>query len=162
MGGSGGNAAGCNYGGAWHKVGESYSAGDGCNSCTCQPDGTSACTLMECLSCVYAGTTYKAGDTFSALDGCNKCECSNQGVSCTDLDCPCDPAKEWWRSYVAKSPDECAVIDYVCQKNTTGFSNACGCGCEQDESCPQYIDCMPPAPNCEADHEKCPFSMLAM
>lgn len=155
-------ACGCMWEGAWHPVGESYPAGDGCNTCVCQADGTSACTLMACAVCVYAGVTYHPGDTFPALDGCNTCTCTDWGVSCSEMACPCDPDKEWWRSYVALSPEKCAVIDYECVANTTAFSNACGCGCEQDESCPPYIDCMPPAPNCESDKEKCPFSQVAM
>jgi len=152
----------CSWQGSWYYAGDTYPAGDGCNTCTCMAGGASACTEMACSGCVYAGQHYKPGEGFPALDGCNKCECTDQGVSCTDMACACDPAKEWWRNYVAHSPEECSVIDYVCPPNTFGFSNACGCGCEQDSSCPEYISCMPPAPNCEADKAKCPFSGVAL
>lgn len=153
---------GCMWDGTLHPVGESYPAGDGCNNCVCQPDGTSACTLIACLTCAYAGVFYHPGDTFPALDGCNNCTCTDLGVSCTEIACPCDPDKEWWRSYIGLSPEKCAAIDYECVGNTTAFSNTCGCGCEQAESCPEYINCMPPAPNCAADMEKCPLSKVAM
>ena len=35
------------------------------------------------------------------------------------------------------------MIYFVCPENTSYFSNACGCGCEQSQSCPQWINCMP-------------------
>src|SRR5438132_1048756 len=67
--------------------------------------------------------------------------------SCTKKACQCDPTAEaHQRVYVGKSPSECAVIDFTCTGNTTMFSNACGCGCEQDPSCPDWFDCQP-SPN---------------
>ena len=84
--------------------------------------------------------------SFPSLDGCNTCTCGPDGaVSCTEIACACDPAKEWWRHYVALDPASCAAIDYACPPNTTMFSNACGCGCEEDASCPPFFDCEPPA-----------------
>ena len=152
----------CDYGGQLHKPGESYPATDGCNQCTCQADGQSICTKLACaVTCTYAGQTYTIGQQFPALDGCNTCTCTDQGVSCTEKLCPCNPDAEWWRNYVAKDPQQCMLIDYMCVENTKPFSNSCGCGCEQDASCPQYIDCMPPAPNCDELKKKCPYSGVA-
>lgn len=31
--------------------------------------------------------------------------------------------------YVSKDPEECKLIDFACEENEKGFSNACGCGC---------------------------------
>ncbi len=153
---------GCDFNGAHYEPGESFPAGDGCNSCMCQSDGSIACTKAFCAPvCTYAGKDYQLGETFAAIDGCNKCTCTDQGVSCTEMACACDASKEWWRDYVGKSPQECMTIKYACPMNTTPFSNACGCGCEQDASCPQSIDCMPPAPNCDALQKKCPYSGVA-
>jgi hypothetical protein len=154
---------GCLYNGEWHPYGSSFPAGDGCNSCMCDSTGQVACTGAYCpVTCTYAGTKYKLGESFPALDGCNKCTCTDQGTSCTDMACPCDPSKEWWRDYVSMSPQQCMVIDYACPVNTTGFQNNCGCGCEQDPSCPEYFDCMPPAPcDPKALQEKCPYSGIA-
>lgn len=155
-------ASTCEYGGKTYQEGETFPANDGCNSCTCGAGGTVMCTTALCAAtCMYAGTQYPVGASFAALDGCNKCTCTDQGVSCTELACPCDAAKEWWRNYVGKSPAECATIKYACPANTTAFANACGCGCEQDASCPQTIDCMPPAPDCDKWKAKCPYSGVA-
>ena len=47
-----------------------------------------------------------------------------------------------WRPgvhYVARSPIECAAVDFGCAEGETLFSNACGCGCvggETDPVCP--------------------------
>ena len=154
---------GCDYNGKLYQPGESYPATDGCNTCTCQMDGQSICTKLACaVTCTYAGKTYTMGEQFPALDGCNTCTCTDQGISCTEMLCACNPDTEWWREYVAKDPQKCMVIDYMCVENTKSFSNSCGCGCEQDASCPQYIDCMPPAPDCDAMKKKCPFSGVAL
>ncbi len=153
----------CSHGGKIYQPGQSFPAGDGCNDCTCQDDGLTVCTQLACAStCTYAGKVYKEGETFPALDGCNKCTCSSGLASCTEINCPCDPGQEWYRDYVSKSPKECATISYACPENTTAFSNACGCGCEQDPSCPQWFDCMPPAGcNVPQIKKQCPYSGIA-
>jgi hypothetical protein len=151
---------GCEYAGNHYDPGDSFLATDGCNQCSCQDDGTVLCTETDCvaLECVYAGTEYPLGASFPALDGCNTCSCTDAGVICTKQACTCDPAQEWWRFYVAFSPAECAVIDYACPPNTIGFQNECGCGCEQDASCPKIIDCKGPT-DCNELVDKCPYSM---
>jgi hypothetical protein len=88
--------------------------------------------------------------------------CEHAGV---DGGGACNPSVEYWRKYVGTSPNSCAVIDFACAANTTGFSNACGCGCEQSTNCPEYIDCMPgptPNPQCsDAFKAQCPYSVIA-
>ncbi len=154
----------CTYDGKLYEVGESFPASDGCNTCTCDADGSVACTEKGCPSCTYAGVTYPPGASFPALDGCNTCTCGDDGsVGCTKIACLCDPSKEWWRKYVSKDPAQCMLIDYICEPNTTSFGNECGCGCQQDPSCPEYVDCMPPTP-CDIDqiHEDCPYTVIAL
>jgi hypothetical protein len=77
----------------------------------------------------------------------------------------CDPAAEQhMRSYVGTSPAQCAVIDFMCPVNTTYFSNACGCGCEQSPSCPEWFDCMAsPQTQCDIQQiqTQCPYSGIA-
>jgi hypothetical protein len=76
----------------------------------------------------------------------------------------CDPALEPDRQYVGTSPAECSVILFACPVNTNYFGNACGCGCEQDASCPEWVDCMPPAtdPLCTTEgRAKCPYTRVA-
>jgi len=155
---------GCFYNGSMYEPGQGFPAGDGCNGCTCGEDGSVFCTQAYCLTCTYEGQTYAAGASFPALDGCNTCTCYEGGaVGCTTMAClPCDPEAEWYREYVATSASQCALIDYVCPENTTYFGNDCGCGCQQDRSCPEWFDCMDPAV-CDpvAIKQKCPYSGIA-
>jgi hypothetical protein len=153
----------CMYEGKPYPIGSSFPSIDGCNTCTCETPFVVSCTTLACGgTCTYGGQSYAPGENFPALDGCNTCSCNVDGsISCTEINCPCDPAKEWWREYIGKSPDECKTIKYACPEYTTPFSNACGCGCEQDASCPEWFDCMPPAP-CDPDMlKKCPYSGVA-
>jgi hypothetical protein len=78
----------------------------------------------------------------------------------------CEPAAEYNRKYVATNPSTCQLIDYACPPATQGFQNACGCGCEQPGSCPEFVDCAPrvdtrpPDPLC-ADSGACPYTTRA-
>ncbi|HEX7670465.1 MAG TPA: hypothetical protein VF395_12810, partial [Polyangiaceae bacterium] len=79
----------------------------------------------------------------------------------------CNPSAEYYRNYVGHSPGQCAVIDYGCPINTTGFGNPCGCGCEQPRGCPQWVDCMPTNgpvnPYCtDAGRAQCPYTQRAL
>ena len=79
----------------------------------------------------------------------------------------CTPGAEYNRNYVGSSPDQCALIDFICPANTTYFANGCGCGCEQDASCPEFVDCMPgpgtPDPLCGVEGaQRCPYTVRAL
>jgi hypothetical protein len=69
--------------------------------------------------------------------------------------------------YVSTSLEKCALIDYACPSGTTGYSDACGCGCRQPDTCPDYVNCQPtPAPGpmnplCAANGP-CPYSIRAL
>lgn len=155
---------GCTWEGKTYPIGATFKDADGCNSCECQEDGTVGCTLMACGDdCTYGGEVHPFGSAFPSLDGCNTCTCDANGVNCTEMACACDPASEWWREYAAEDPKTCQVIDYACPENTTMFGNDCGCGCEQDPSCPQAFDCQPPK-SCDAEalHAQCPYSDIAL
>lgn len=74
----------------------------------------------------------------------------------------CDHEANVHLHYVGDSPQECQVIDYSCPEYTTGFSNGCGCGCEQPSSCPEFLDCEPGGsvdPLCNS--EECPYTPRA-
>ena len=81
----------------------------------------------------------------------------------------CDAAKEPDRNYVTRDRETCFLIDYVCPESTQHFFNDCGCGCEQDASCPDWVDCMPgvdgwkkPDPLCSSDgRSRCPYTLRA-
>ena len=42
---------GCSYDGQSHQVGDAFPATDGCNSCSCEADGSVGCTEKACDSC---------------------------------------------------------------------------------------------------------------
>lgn len=83
----------CEYDGKTYAVGDSFPAGDGCNSCACTEDGEAACTLIGCGpnepgTCEYDGKTYRVGDSFPSSDGCNDCSCDGDDqVGCTERAC---------------------------------------------------------------------------
>jgi hypothetical protein len=128
------------------------------------PDAGGSC---QTIACTFGGAEYVEGETFPAGDGCNTCTCAAGGqIACTKRFCPplpsCDPKKEWYRKYMTTDTQMCKTIKYTCPPNTGHFSNACGCGCEQDKTCPEWFNCMPPA-GCDekALKEKCPYSGIA-
>lgn len=87
------------------------------------------------------------------------------GTTIYCLDSSCDAEKDYNRRYVAKDQKSCALADFICQPNTTPFTNACGCGCEQDANCPEYVDCEPGSGDQSllcSDLSKCPFTSRAL
>jgi hypothetical protein len=40
----------CEWGGKTYQHGESFPAGDGCNTCYCSDDGEVSCTLRGCVA----------------------------------------------------------------------------------------------------------------
>ena len=109
----GGVCAACNYNGTPHQAGESFPAEDGCNTCTCQENGSVACTLIGCVepeeeSCVAAG-------------------CSNE---------VCFPESEDVINTVCVWKPEYDCLQYSSCGN---FGAASSCGWEQT---PEYIACL--------------------
>jgi hypothetical protein len=106
-------------------------------------------------------------------DSCpSNAECYSMSICCTTIWCAkassaCDPTTEYNRKYLATG-DNCQLVKFTCPANTTVFFNSCGCGCQQDASCPQYVDCMPGPgtsdPLCGATgaDDRCPYSPRAM
>ncbi|MCB9614290.1 MAG: hypothetical protein H6722_17780 [Sandaracinus sp.] len=75
-----------------HAVGDEVVDADHCNVCTCQEDGSFACTDRVCPEtllggCEYDGTTHDYGARFPATDGCNECVCAASGLACTRREC---------------------------------------------------------------------------
>jgi hypothetical protein len=98
--------------------GETLIEDDGCNTCTCQADGSWACTDLDCectpgetrldddgcntctclddstWACTDMACECTPGDTMLADDGCNTCTCQEDGTwACTDLACECTPGE---------------------------------------------------------------------
>jgi hypothetical protein len=109
-----------------------------------------------------AATCPSNGTCYSRAACCTQIWCSHAGAPPQDA-AVCNPSVEYNRSYVGQSPSACSAIKYACPANTVGFSNSCGCGCEQDASCTQYVDCMPgPAtPNPLCSSSLCPYTLRA-
>jgi len=81
----------CTYGKQSFEPGSTFTAADGCNTCSCAEDGAVSCTEAACpepTTCDYAGSLYQVGEMFPATDGCNECACLDDGnVGCTDATC---------------------------------------------------------------------------
>jgi hypothetical protein len=82
-------ACGCRVGDQIYEIGESFPAGDGCNTCQCRADGSVSCTEIRCAEgCLVEGRFYEIGETFPAGDGCNTCTCiADETVACTEIAC---------------------------------------------------------------------------
>uniref|UniRef100_A0A0L8H6G5 VWFC domain-containing protein n=1 Tax=Octopus bimaculoides TaxID=37653 RepID=A0A0L8H6G5_OCTBM len=87
----------CRYNGRTYVFGETFTAEDKCNECSCKRKGAVICTKKPVCSpsiseisvkCHYNGKTYNIGVTFDAADKCNKCTCKAKGnVDCTTNIC---------------------------------------------------------------------------
>lgn len=129
-------------------------------------------------ACCLAMATCAPGDT--EISGPESCPpgatCYENAICCSSVWCAkqpapadaavCDPVTEYGRNYVATSPGQCAVILFACPANTTYFVNACGCGCEQSPTCPEWASCMPGPgtvdPLCTTSGQAlCPYTKIA-
>lgn len=120
-----------------------------------------ACSAPACA----AG--YSHGNSGCPLTTPNPCytadECGG-GMTCLKTSVVCDRAAEYNRRYQYADTTACQTANITCPSNTTVFKNACGCGCEQSATCPQWVDCMPGgtlSPMC-SDSTNCPFTLRAL
>jgi hypothetical protein len=147
-----------------------YSSSICCSTVWCVPiiaqcDAYPACDWGDeelapgngCPPGVYCYQRSMCGSTIACVSGGGAAD-GGSAVSC-------NPDAEPHRYYVGGSPGECAVIDFACPSSTEYFGNDCGCGCEQDSSCPEWIDCMPgpdPNPQCSQEFmDRCPYTQIA-
>jgi len=141
---------GCLVDGNMVAPGASVPAPDGCNTCSCGPDGQLACTKIGCIKdpppaqvCTYDGKTYKVGESVPSGDSCNTCGCTEQGVVCTLIGCPDLPP-----------PPDAAKCEYNGTTYSDGDSfpssdgcNTCSCnagsvGCTKRACLPKPTDCV--------------------
>jgi hypothetical protein len=141
------------------------------------PEGATCHAVTACCSTIWCASIGQC-DAFPVCDPGDQViegDCPPDGscytrtlcgttINCRDVEC--DPDTEYNRQYVAMDPGTCALIDYSCPEYTTHFANDCGCGCEQDASCPRYFNCQPgpdPQPECSEERiARCPFSPIAI
>ncbi|MBT4148627.1 hypothetical protein HOE49_05100 [Candidatus Peregrinibacteria bacterium] len=81
---------------AEYEVGETFDAGDDCNTCACGEDGQISCTADSCepesITCTNDEAEYEVGETFDAGDDCNTCACEGDGqILCTEEVCEPEP-----------------------------------------------------------------------
>lgn len=87
----------CLYEGKYYSPGQGFPASDGCNSCSCSPNGQVACTLMACERSFDTNVCWNAAildrDTqkLSWSSGCGGLKCDKLAVSlCTQSIMPLD------------------------------------------------------------------------
>ncbi len=129
------------------------------------------CSTIRCGSPIATCSAYPScdeGDTQvegeCPPDGaCYTSSLCGSTINCRDTGC--DPESEHNLNYVGMG-DSCALLDFACPEHTNYFHNDCGCGCEQDRSCPAVIDCSPspePNPRCSQEKlERCPYTVIAL
>jgi hypothetical protein len=145
--GSGGGA--CTVDGKTYKSGETFKSPDGCNTCSCLPDGNAACTEMACADPPPVDCSAKGACT-GPMPGVPSTLCadgSTAGPECSDVGGQCG-----WH-----------ITSCVCKEGTVvhqagdNWSDGCNtCSCSQNGSalctqkacaCPPdgtVIDCEPP------------------
>jgi hypothetical protein len=69
----------CFYGGRSYDVGNSFPAQDGCNTCSCEPNGNVACTLLGCDTCDEISSRY--ADALAEAKACDP----EQADQCSEL-----------------------------------------------------------------------------
>lgn len=135
-----------------------YSNSICCSHVWCAPATVQCAAVPVC----DAGDTEITGECPPDLSCYTRTLCGST-INCKRASTDCDPETEYNRNYVADA-EGCKLIKFACQTNTTMFSNACGCGCEQDSTCPEFVDCMPGpgtrSPLCS--NTSCPFTIRAM
>jgi hypothetical protein len=143
-------------------------------------DSTVCCATIRCARAAGQCDAYPSCDpgdreltsSCPPIGGCYSRTLCGTTVWCvkapsTEGGTACNPAVEHDRRYIGTSPQQCQLIDFGCPSNTIYFSNGCGCGCEQNASCPEWVDCMPGANPvnrlCDAqlDPVPCPYTKRA-
>lgn len=96
----GGSGATCEYNGKTYQTGDMFPSSDGCNTCSCNPDGAQrvVCSNRACVdggvdasteTCPYMDLEYPVGEEFCAADKCNSCYCEQgtKNLVCTNRAC---------------------------------------------------------------------------
>lgn len=81
-----GGSAGCVYGAKTYKVGETFKAGDGCNTCTCFEPNTVGCTLVDCPD----DCSGIQSDFVAVIEDAKRCNPALGDDQCRFFELPCD------------------------------------------------------------------------
>ncbi len=135
----------CEYFGTTYQSGQSFTALDGCNTCTCE-DGETSCTLVDCVDgCMYEGTFYPLASSVPAGKGappsyCEECTCDGPDqITCIQVECAvcqasvddfdealaatkaCDPTAENQCTLLVPSAVPCGCPTFVNPANTSAI-----------------------------------------
>ncbi|MGE5784978.1 MAG: hypothetical protein ACM3ZE_10320 [Myxococcales bacterium] len=140
-----------------------YSVSMCCGTVWCAPARTQCTALPVCEN----GDTQIAGACPADASCYERTTCGST-ITCKRASCS---KKDYNRKYTLTDPAKCAAVRIACETNAVPFSDTCGCGCEQDSSCPESVDCMPgagivakplPTPDLCTDLTQCPFTVRAL
>ncbi|MEM9862266.1 MAG: hypothetical protein AAF938_11650 [Myxococcota bacterium] len=100
------------------EVGERRPAGDECNFCECNADGSETCTERSCADsalegCEYGGVMREYGVRFPAADDCNECVCAASGLACTRRFERCEDTAEEGAILLETLDDECGIEGFT-------------------------------------------------
>lgn len=129
----------CFDGGTGYAEGETFAAEDGCNTCTCQGDGSISCTELACGEC-----SGPAPICDTPPPGCSaSVTCGAKGGWMCEIDCTgCEGAPP----IDCIAPEGCSYTGPICENGAL----TCGeliCG-----PCPEPApDCGAPPPGCTVD-----------
>jgi hypothetical protein len=116
------------------------------------PPGAMCHAVSACCSTIWCATEVSQCDAYptcdegdTTLDGpcppnvaCYTRSLCGSTVSCIDA---CDPQTEYNRNYVSEDPQCREQVGLICPIGLAHFENDCGCGCEQDATCPEVFHC---------------------
>lgn len=129
----------CFDGGTGYAEGETRPAEDGCNTCTCQADGSFSCTELACGECAGPAPTCDVPPP-----GCSvNVGCGSDGAWVCEVSCTgCEGAPP----IDCIAPAGCSYTGPLCE------SGALTCGELVCGPCPEPApDCGPPQPGCTVD-----------
>jgi len=120
----------CDHAGSTYRSGDTFAAGDGCNSCSCH-NGTVACTTEVCPDACAGCDDASSLSACAPSGGCPSgpaCGpsgvCCNTNESCVDGACTCGGGPL------------CTGIDFCSVGGTTMDMYPCGTVCCHGASCP--------------------------
>ncbi|EYF03289.1 hypothetical protein [Chondromyces apiculatus] len=149
----------CNYDGETYDAGENFPAGDGCNTCFCDSDGSVGCTLAACDEppgvCDTPQGPIAAGESYSS--DCNTCTCQPSGdVACTAIGCVDTCYYEGEMYHVGESfPDADSCNTCTCMDDGNVACTDTACACDPDTEWYRDYVSLDPA-QCEVIDYNCP------
>lgn len=114
-----------------YEAGDTWTCPDGCNTCSCEPDGTITATEMSCTQadCTDATGTHAHGERWTCPDGCNTCACEDGTIIATEMDCSVT-CEDSTGSYTAGDswtcPDECNTCTCLDDGTISSTDRSCG------------------------------------